>query len=283
MNVQPTVRAIERLILPEHLGFRRGLRCALEGLAFIFARPHLLVLCVTPWLINLLVLLPLTWLLLKVLVFDWAMGRLPGSQEWWGVAVQITAGIVLALLLAVFGMLVFLGGALILGAPFHDKVGELIERERLRGRPELLAPAIPFWQGVFHAVLEAVRRITVGLPFLLLTIIVSIVPMVGPLIALSLQVAFAASFLTLDAFSMPMDRRGLGMGRKLGWIGSNIPFAVGFGLPFMAIPCAVFLTPPIAAASASLIYCEHLLKGAAGGGEVAPSPGPGPTSGSDEP
>lgn len=250
----------DKLLLPPHLGFRRGLGCAPRAVAFLASRPRLLGLCLAPWLLNLLVVFPLSYFALRRYVAPWLAGFLPQGDAWWHAALSGAGSALLFLLSIIASLVLALLGALVLGAPFHDKVGEAVERERLRAFPDLLAPSTPFLRGVAHSLREAVKRVSIGLPVFVACFLLGLAPVIGVLLAGLAQITTASLFLALDAFSMPLDRRGLRMGAKLRWIRGNPRFAAGFGLPFLAIPCAVFLAPPIAAVAASLVFCDELLR-----------------------
>lgn len=264
---------LKTLLFPDEFGFRKGLRSALAAVAFMGSRPRVIALCVAPWLINLFVVLPLSGLLVWGVVYPWLSGMLlPDGGGAWAEFFRTAAKVFFALPFLGLHLLVVLAATFILGAPFHDKVGETIEQELLAGRPELLAAETPKLQGIVHSVGEAVRRLAVVLPVFLAGFLFGLVPVVGALLAAGIQVTAASMFMTLDAFSMPMDRRNLKMRSKVRWLRQNWRFAVGFGLPFLAVPCAIFVTPPLAAVAASMLYCEHLLGNTAGTG------GPGPAT-----
>jgi uncharacterized protein involved in cysteine biosynthesis len=245
---------------PLGLGFRRGLPSALRALGFLARRPRLLALCAAPWAINLLIVLPGMFWLLDRLVADRVAALVPQWDGFLGGALAALVELMLFLWVGAISLGAMLVGALLLGAPFHDKVGERVEMERLARFPHLQADPVPFWSGVRHSLAEALKRVAVAVPFFLATWLLGLVPVVGVLLVGIAQVTFAATFLALDAFSMPFDRRGVKMPGKLEWIRGNAGFAVGFGLPFLVVPCAVFLAPPIAAVAASLVYCDEVLK-----------------------
>lgn len=150
--------------------------------------------------------------------------------------------------------------AIIVGAPFHDQIGAYIERQKFKDHPELLAPDTTILQGVRHSLMEAVKRVGVTLPLFFLTLLLGLIPIIGVPLALLINLLITTTFITLDAFSMPMDRRNRTLREKLRWARGNLGFAVGFGLPLFYLPCVFFLLPPLAAVSGTLIFCEWELQ-----------------------
>lgn len=247
---------------PDLHGFKEGVRSPFRGAAFVLKRPKLLGLCALPWAINLFVVLPVVIGVMAGLLYPWLADALPEFPAEWAQRILGPIGrLLLATVMLGAGAVLFLVVAMIVGAPFHDKVGEEIERELLAARPELLAPKLPVKAQALHALAEATRRVLVTLPRIALALLLALIPGIGPPISALFNWWVAASFATLDAFSIPMDRRGAKMPQKMAWLRANRSFALGFGLPILVVPCAFFLMPPIAAAAASLVYCEKLLAG----------------------
>jgi len=245
---------------PHFRGFREGLPASLRGAAFLLRRPRLVAWCAIPWAINLLVVLPLVTLLMANVVYPWLVGMLPQEEDETMKVVLRTGGRILFAIAAFgAGAGVFLISALAIGAPFHDRLGELIERELLAARPDLIAPPLPIKTQILHAVAEAARRVLVAFPLMMLGLGMALVPGIGTVASALFSWWIAATFLALDAFSMPMDRRRVRMPQKMEWLRANRSYAFGFGLPMTIIPCAFFLMPPIATAAASIAYCEKLL------------------------
>lgn len=248
------------LFADEHFGFREGLRAPFQGVAFLIGRPKFLAMCVTPWILNLTIILPLVWMLMAWVVYPWLAGMLPDFQTaWLNWSEYVMRFLIIVILIAAGGAL-FLLGAIILGAPIHDFMGERMERELLAERPDLQAPSLSIMTGAKHAILEALRRVAITLPFVLLAFLLGLIPVIGPALVAAANLYIAALFLTLDAFAMPMDRRGIPMKEKREWMGANHRFALGFGLPMLAIPVAFIFMPPLAAVSGTLMYCRYLLE-----------------------
>ncbi len=264
-----TQTARDTLFSGESFSFAEGLRTPFRGLAFLMKRPSLMGLCAAPWAINVFVLLPVVFLLMRYLIYPWLSGMLPTFDSAWLAWLEHAGRILIVLALVGVAGALFLLGAIVIGAPFHDLIGERIEKELLADRPDLQAPAMEFWPGVRHAIFEALRRVGIIIPRFAIALLLGLVPLVGTVLVAAFNLYFAATFLTLDAFSMAMDRRGIPLREKTAWLRANRGFALGFGLPMLVVPCAFFLMPPLAAASGTLMYCRYLLE--TEGGDAAAS------------
>ncbi|MDK2970983.1 MAG: CysZ protein [Candidatus Sumerlaeota bacterium] len=262
--LRQTTEVVREVVLnPEPLGFGKGVAAPLLAVGYLVRRAELVGLCLGPWVFNFLIVFPISFFLTKWLIFDNAREFVLGLIVSWPGWVQDTTTVLLALLLIPFCLMTaavfFLIGAILSGAPFHDMVGERVEKEKLGGRPDLRAPSMTLWAGVRHALFEAGRRLLILVPALVLVLLVGLIPLIGPVVAFLLQGVIAAVFLTLDAFAMPMDRRGITTRAKLRWLWANRRFAVGFGVPMLLIPCSIVLMPPVAAVAASMVYSDLLL------------------------
>lgn len=253
----------------ERLGFRRGLGSPFRGVGYLITHPRVLAMCLAPWLLNLFVVFPLTLLLLKFLLFDPIRGLVPDGNAWYWEAVRVIVTLGLIPSFVIGGLAISLVIGLVTGAPFHDRAGRMIERDRLRDHPDLISrDDSSRLENIRRSMKNAAKRLTFFLPRLMLLMLLGLIPVVGPVLALVANLAFTAAFLTLDAFSMPMDRRGIPFEAKVSWVLANRKFALGFGLPMLAVPCALFLMPPLAAVSGSLVYCD-LLRDSREGSKVA--------------
>src|SRR5690606_5298533 len=132
-------------------------------------------------------------------------------------------------------------GAVILGAPFHEAASAQIERELLRGRPELLAShETPFLEGIWTSILAKLKRVLIVLPRFILVLLIGLIPFIGWGAAWVLNAFFQARFLTLEAFSVPLDRRGITIDAKWTWLRRQRAFALGFGVPCLLMPLSFF-------------------------------------------
>lgn len=247
---------------------RDGLMAPLRALGFILARPWALGLCLVPWLVNLLIILPLVTLVAYSIFYAPFALLIPDGWDWvavpWiGVSFPLTGTlkVVLALAAMGLGLLAFYLLAGVVGAPFHDLMAEHAERELLADRPDLLAAPLPLKLSIRQAIRSATGRLVKLLPRLLLVLPVGLIPVVGAPLAWVLNAYFSAWFLTMGALDFPMDRRLVGTGTKWRYLSAQWPFALGFGVVCLLIPCSFILLPPIAAMAGTMVFCDALRRG----------------------
>jgi uncharacterized protein involved in cysteine biosynthesis len=241
------------------LSWREGLFAPLRAIGYIFTHPRVLLLCLAPWLINLFVLTPLVYVIAFWLVFPWLASFVPMEYTWLGQSLGYLWRVFLVLVLIVAGLLLFFIVAMIIGSPFHEAASAAIEREQLRGRPELWARNdTPFLTSIWLSMLGTVKRLLIVLPRFAIVLLIGLIPFVGWLGAWLLNAYLQARFLTLEAFGVPLDRRGITIDGKWNWLRGQHTFAVGFGVPCLLIPFSFFLLPPIATVAASLLMCDML-------------------------
>jgi CysZ protein len=260
MPLRPNEQAFLDLIAAARpLSWGEGLWAPLRAIGYIFTHPRVLVLCLAPWLINLFILTPLVLLLGFAVLFPWLASFVPIEATFHGASLAFIWRWFLVIFIAGIGLLVFFAGAMILGAPFHEAASAAIEHDRLAGRPELWARNdIPFFDGVWISMLGKLKRLLIVLPRFALVLLIGFIPFIGWSIAWVLNAFFQARFLTLEAFSVPLDRRGITLDAKWTWLRRQRAFAVGFGVPCLLIPFSFFLLPPIATVAATLLTCDVL-------------------------
>ncbi|MEQ8819879.1 MAG: EI24 domain-containing protein [Sumerlaeia bacterium] len=244
------------------LGFRRGLQAPFRALRYLLTRPKCVLILMAPIAIVVLLLLPLTYEGIMAFLFNpleqflpvQGQGLVKDALYWLGLGA-------LWIMVAALLLIAFLLYTAIVAAPFHDYVSELIEREQLAGRPDLTAPGMPLMRSVVYSLGEALMRVLIAIPVVVTLLCLNLIPFVGTGVSAIGNLMFAAAFLALDSFTYSFDRRHVKMRRKWKWVREHFKYAVGFGLPFVPIPCALILAPPLGAVAATLDYCD-LLKSA---------------------
>lgn len=250
----------EKLFSQSHFSFLRGVKSPFVAAKYLLTNWNCLKLAIIPWLINLVLIIPISLFLYSTILFPWLKGFFPEPTAWYFAALSWIGNFLITTMILVLTLLTAYIAAIVVGAPFHDKIGEYIERQKFRDHPELLAPETTIMQGVRHSLSEALKRVFIVLPFFLITLVIGLIPLIGLPVAVLLNFLVTTTLITLDAFSMPMDRRNRTFGEKLSWAKGNLGFAVGFGLPLFYLPCVFFLLPPLAAVSGTLIFCEWQLE-----------------------
>lgn len=241
------------------LGFGTVFLAPLKAIPFLIERPRLWRWVLIPLCINMLLLTILGWLSFTV-VRGKARGAVASEESGWlqqllGEFAGAGAG------LAAFSVsiLVVYVVAVIISSPFSDLMAEDIERELLRRHPECLAPPQEWWRGPLHSLWETLRRVAVVIPLLMMTLVIGLVPFIGPPIAAALDLIIVGTFLAVDAFGFPLDRRQWKLQAKMDYLKANrhmtVPLALGLMI-LVPIPCcSALLLPPLAAIAATRVYC----------------------------
>jgi uncharacterized protein involved in cysteine biosynthesis len=242
----------------------------LFAIPFLLQRPRLWPCLIAPVILNLsllvLILAGLNEWLIDPLQ-DWVAEGDAMESEWlpWLVgAVAFLAALIL------FGFVAYFLFAVI-ASPFNDILGERIEHELLAERRELYAPDQTILASALHALKEAAQRTGVVLLILPIGLILGILPCIGPAAAGLFAFTTGVVFLTLDAFSYPLDRRRVSLRSKFDFLleRRSLWFFFGAGLVCLAlIPGSLLFLPTLAATAATRHYCRIKLA------QVSPSQGP---------
>lgn len=234
----------------------------LSALFFMLARPRLIGIALLPMLLNLLLFSLIVtlsnWLVITPLV-EWVALRWEAAESF----LRLYLRVVLTALSVIVAALVCYLLVIPIGAPFCDKLSELVEKEMLAKRPDLLAPPSTFTQGVYHSVRDAFRRVVFVVPMVVFIFMLGWLPLIGPPLALMLSFLFNALFLAMDGYSYAMDRRFQSFPEKWRYLSGNrriwVPY--GFALAMIAlIPCNIIWLPLVSSVAATRLYCERLLE-----------------------
>lgn len=231
----------------------------LLSIPFLLLRPKLLVLAVAPVLINFIIFVLAVLALRRFL----AQPILDVIRSWWGIGGTLAAVgeiILLVVVVILSGLLTFLPIAPI-SSPFNDLITERIERELFADKPELLPPPQALSRSVIHSIRDAIARLGFYVPILLFTLLVGLLPVFGPPIAALIGFFNAVMFLSLDAYSYPLDRREMNFNAKLHFLNQHrrIWLPLGFGLAMLlAIPCSIVILPILGSVAATRQYCRAM-------------------------
>lgn len=236
---------------------RQALFAPFGALRYLLLRPRHWPLLAAPFAINLLLFTFIFWL-----GWSWVAAPVAARAEGYAAFLGSIASVVMGLIvLVISGLTSFLLLSPI-AAPFYDILSERIEREMLARHAGLIPPPTTVPAGARHAALEALCRLRFQVPLVVFVILAGFIPLVGPLLALSLGFALATFFLPLDAFSYSMDRRFYTLSDKLAWFRAHRIYWIMLGLGLWAlllIPCAFLWLPPVAAVAATRLYCRRLM------------------------
>ncbi len=233
----------------------RGAGCPFRAIRLLVCQPALWRYVAIPVGLNLLVGMALYTTLL--LAGFHLIGVLAEGWPAW-IAGLLRALLVITLFVALGYVLVRFG--VVLGAPFYNRLSELLE-ERLRGTvpesPPLTLTGIvrDLGRAVSFELKKLLLVLAIGLPVLLLHLI----PGAGSALALLGGLALGATVACLDFFDPPLERRGLSFRDKLGFIRRHLPASAGFGLVclgLVSLPLLNLLTVPVCVAAGTIFFCE---------------------------
>ncbi len=166
----------------------------------------------------------------------------------WVASSPVTAWVVLAVLSALVGLLLFILLQPIVGAPFIDALTEKVEAIVL-GRAPRVGLVAAAWEAIRHGLLK----------FLLYGVALAIALALSAVSGVGGIVGFAvyALFLAYDAFEYPMARRRISFGGKWRYIALHPAQTLGYCLGaslLYAIPLAIVVAPSFGAVGATLAY-----------------------------
>jgi uncharacterized protein involved in cysteine biosynthesis len=237
----------------------------IASIGFLFLRPRLWRFLLAPVAIN---------MVLAALVSWWAVRRgYPSFREridslfaetWLGEKLAAAGAIGATAATLVAGLFIVYVLATLIAAPFSDKLGEHIERELLAEHPDLMAPDLPWWKGVAFAIRDTGQRLLCTAPLFLLSFLVGLVPVVGPPVSFLIVYSTAVFFLTMDSFGVPLDRRFTPFRVKAEWLRERAWLTLPLGATLALIGpallfCAPLVLPPLAATSATRLYCRYAI------------------------
>jgi len=156
----------------------------------------------------------------------------------------------------------------VVSAPFNDFLTERVEGELLAAHPHLQAPPVSIPTAIGHALRDALLRLCIAGPLVVLAFLLGFIPLIGPLLAGFVSLVNGVTFLSVDAYSYSMDRRRIRLGGKLEWLRARrdrwLPLGVGMAM-FAAVPCSLLLLPMLGSVAATRLFCEALIAEDSGG------------------
>lgn len=235
------------------------------SIGFLFVRPRLWRFLLAPVAINIALAVGASWW-----VFTEGYSSFRESidslfaETWLGESLARLGAFgatVAAFLLCLFVVYVL---ATLVSAPFNDKLGEHIERELLAEHPDLQAPDLPWWKGVAFAIRDTGQRLLYTAPLFAFSFLVGLVPLIGPPISFLIVYGTAVFFITMDSFGVPLDRRFTPFRSKTQWLRERAWLTLPLGATLALLGpallfCAPLVLPPLAATSATRLYCRYAI------------------------
>jgi len=227
--------------------FFRGAGFLFRGFALLFSCPRAGVLALVPLVTSLVAFLAIG--ALGVWLAGHYGGRLAGGG--WGTLWAWTAGVLAFLAFLVAGFFTFGMIASLAAAPFNGLLSEAVEKHLTGGTGEVRdrGPAAE----VLRSGVSAGKLFALEFGVMIPALVLLLVPIVGALV----YAAMAGFFLALNYLDSPLDRRKLGLRRKLAFCGEHRAEVMGFGVLVylaMLVPLVNLLAVPAAAAGATGLF-----------------------------
>jgi uncharacterized protein involved in cysteine biosynthesis len=236
---------------PRARDFFDGAGCLVRGIGIFVATPGL-------WLIGLLpALLALVVLVLLVVGFVVALPAVAGAvtpfANGWNPTDRDTLRLLVELALAVgavwLAMISYAALALTIGQPFYEAISRRVDptADAERARP-LRATGRALRDGLLLVVLTAALSLAL--------LVLGFVPLVGQTVVPVLGACVTGFFLSVELTSIALERRGLGLGHRVGLLWRSRLLALGFGLAafvLFLIPLGAVLCMPGAVAGGTLL------------------------------
>ena len=235
----------------------QGIGLPFRAAAFLFARPRLWHLVIFPLAVNTLLFAGLLfWGFVDFA--QWVDGWIAGHSAWyWAPIVFILKTLfwIVALLVVYF---VFTPIALVIAAPFNDRLAEHVERACGFALPEDNRSIVRIITSeiVFVLVGECVRM-AVCIAVFLLFLPLLIVPVFGPPAYAVASFYWGCRCGALEFISYASDRRHVGFGGKWSLLRENYMLTLGFGLITIAllmIPFLNVLMVPLSAVGGTFLF-----------------------------
>ncbi|MFE9654235.1 EI24 domain-containing protein [Micromonospora sp. NPDC006431] len=240
--------------------FLAGAGLLLRGLGLYVRSPGLMLLGVVPALIS-GVLFVAAFATLLYFVDDLAALVTPFADDWsgaWRGLVRVIAGLAIAGLAGLLGVLTFTAVTLAVGDPFYEKISERVE-DRLGGTPG--AVEVPFWASVRRSIIDSLRLLAVSVLVGVPLFVAGFIPVVGQTVVPVLGAAVGGWFLALELVGAAFYRRGMGLPERRSLLRADRPTTLGFGVAVFVcflIPLGAVLVMPAAVAGATLLARRSL-------------------------
>jgi CysZ protein len=195
----------------------------------------------------------------------------PFADSWdpgWAKLFRVVAALSLLIGFVVLAVFAFTGLTLLIGDWFYERIWRAVETE-LGGMPPEHDPG--FWR----AVADGLRLVFRAILTAVLLALLSLIPVVGTVLAAVLGVFFSARILAIELTPRPLEARGLVRRQRLAALRTRSPRVTGFGVAVQLcflVPGGAILVMPAAVAGATHL-ARHVLAG--GGPQVFEDVAPG--------
>lgn len=251
-----------------------GFLCFFLALKIIAENPPLLLMVITPIILNLIIgafayiflLLPsLQWydsftayLLAKG---DSFLAKLPSWLSFSESIIQLLLllfrWLIFVAIFVIIGVIILQFGTII-GAPWYGKISERVELFK-RGRIEVIE--VGPVREVIRAIGFELKKIILSATALVFLFVINWVPVIGQILSLLGGWLLGVTLVCLDFLDATLERRRWKFRRKLGFIWGNFPTTFPFGficLVLISIPLLNLIVIPLCITAGTLLVCEIL-------------------------
>lgn len=235
------------------MGFVRGLSYNLRGLAMAFKNPKLLALGLARFIVVILLTTVSAGLILyhhqDILQQIWSK-----PESLWIIWLWYVVSWLLSLLLAGLAViLAYIISQLLFAVVVMDAMSRITER--LVAGKERIPPPLPLVRQFFFLARQEIPRSTIPVLAALLIMVLGWLTPLGPFLTILAPVV-AVVFLAWDNTDLVPARRLQRFSERFNFLLDNLPFHIGFGLPFL-VPGLNILLLSFAPVGATLFYLEH--------------------------
>jgi CysZ protein len=171
---------------------------------------------------------------------------------------RVLAGIAIAGVTVLLGILTFTAVTLLIGDPFYERISELVE-DRLGGVPGQVE--VGLLKSLGRGLVDSIRliglSILVGVPLFLL----GFIPVVGQTVVPVLGAIVGGWLLAVELTGVPFQRRGRRLRHRRQALRGALPLSLGYGVAVFCcflIPLGAILLMPAAIAGGTLLARKSL-------------------------
>lgn len=227
-----------------------------RGWELLRPRPRLFLLGIAPALIVWLVLAS-AFVLMLVNLGDLTSWLTPFADDWSdtvrGIA-RFCLGVAIVVGSVMLFTATFTGLTLTVGDPFYERIWRACEDAL---GPVKLGEGLGFWKSMA----DAFKLAVVGVLSTIAVIVSGFIPIVGPLLGITLGLVFSGRLLARELVSRPLEARGMDQAAQRALLAPHRRTLLGFGVATQAcffVPLGGVLVMPIAVAGATALARDVL-------------------------
>ena len=259
------------MAIRQTMDFTRGFFYFFRGLRTAFSTRALATRAILPVLVNIVVfaIFLISFNTLVYYLASWAFEQT--SQAWYWAMLTYIAGAILFVVSLLVVIFLFVVVGIVIASPFLDVLSAEVERH-VTGKVE--ESGKPFMAMAWLTMRSEGKKLAVFLPIQLVLALLSLIPVVGPVMFAVINPPFLSFVMAYEFTSFTLDRRGYDFTTKKARIMEAPMLHLGFGAAAgltLFIPVAHFLLLPAAVAGATLLALDTMPKALDPQNEGAPS------------